>query len=296
MRGVQLCDLARSILGDRYDFAVQYVPNLGKLGLEAAWIALQPRGTVYIFVKDTVDRFSPEGLVRLRDRAAGTALDYIDRHLHLMPPQGIDLHVSASVSGVQAMKDRIARVSGTDEAIEGDVVRLLHGVDRRIHDLAKARQDRLRPVYLGSLHIPTIPPDIEQRMTILDATTTQKMTENFRAVAGHNFHYAVRQPKTWPGIRGRKPFTKGFTAAVLGANILTHADEDDALPLLGSTYPYMAPSTDHDAIRQVFARAERTFGGPEWQRALSQTARLAELVAPKAQAAELEAIVRRLLS
>ncbi|MEO1272402.1 MAG: hypothetical protein AAFX99_30255, partial [Myxococcota bacterium] len=126
--------MAQDQLGDRYDFALQAVPNLQKLGLEVPWIAVQPRGTVFILVKDAVDRFSSEGLLRLQARAAGIALDYIDRHLHIMPPQGVDLHISASISGETAMRARMAEVAGTDQQLAGETAQLLHGVDHRLYN------------------------------------------------------------------------------------------------------------------------------------------------------------------
>ena len=296
MRGFQLCDLARDQLGDRYDFAMQPVPNLQKLRIEGAWIAWQPRGVIYFIVKDAVDRFSPEGLQRLHAKAAGTALDYVDRHLHIMPPRGIDLHIAASISGTAAMMARIAEVAGTDEAIDGQVMRLMHGVDHRLYALPKARDDRFRPVYFGSPHVTTMPDAIARSIDIIDATTTEKMAENFARVSGYNFHYGIRKIVQYPHIRGRKPFTKAFTAAVLGANILTHADEDEALPVLGPNYPYMTASTNHGEVSEMMDKARRTFGGPEWRAAEIQMQRLADMVSFKAQAAELDAILRRLLS
>jgi len=295
MRGFQICSLARERLGDRFDFAMQSVPNLRKLGIERAWIAMQPRDTVFILIKDAVDRFSQEGLERLQRKSAGVALDHIDRHRHIMPPRGIDIHISASVSGVSAMKGRIAELEGTPEAIEGDVALLLHGVDQRLYELPKATYDRFRAAYLGSPHVTTIPEEIADQIKVVDATTTEKMAENYRAISGYNFHYAIRKIVEYPHLRGRKPFTKAFTAAVLGANVITHADEDDALLLLDESYPYMATSTDHQEIVEVMHKAKRTFGGPDWTHAQKEMTRLAEMVSFDTQAADLEAILLRLL-
>lgn len=296
MRGVQLCRLAQDQLGDRYDFALQAVPNLQKLHLEWPWIAMQPRGTVFVLVKDAVDRFSTEGLLRLQARSAGVALDYIDRHLHIMPPQGIDLHISASISGVAAMDARIAELAGTGDAIQGETALLLHGVDHRLYELPKAKLDQFRPVYFGSPHVTTIPADLLQQLAVIDATNTEAMAANFASVAGYNLHYGIRKIVEYPHLRGRKPFTKGFTAAVLGANILTHTDEDDALPLLGSGYPFMAASTEPEAIIDTWHKAQRDFGGATWQKASERMSKLAQKVSFKAQAAQLETVLLRLLA
>ncbi|MEM6891364.1 MAG: hypothetical protein AAF636_25025 [Pseudomonadota bacterium] len=294
MRGFQLCELAREHLGDRYDFAMRAVPNLQRLRIEAAWIAMQPKRAIFLYVKDVVDRFSPEGLRRMQARSAGTALDYVDRHLHIMPHQGIDLHISASLSGVDAMRARLRETAETPNVIKGDVACLLHGADLRIHKLPKVSHDGFRPVYFGSPHVTTIPQALQERLEVIDATTIEKMAENYRSVAGYNFHYAVRQIVEYPHIRGRKPLTKAVTAAVLGANVLTHADEDDALPLLGPDYPFMTCSTDHGEILEMMARAEREFGGPVWDKARSQMEALASRVSFKAQMDDLEAILKRL--
>lgn len=296
MRGFQLCSLMQDRLGDRYDFDIRPVPNLQKLRLEAAWIRLQPRDTIFILVKDVVDRFSPEGLMRLQSRAAGVALDHIDRHLHIMPKRGIDLHISASVSGVAAMKARITEVEGTADQIEGDTAQLLHGVDHRLRDLSQAKMDRFRPVYFGSPHVTTIPPRIAEELEVIDARNTRNMAAHFRSVAGYNLHYGIRKIVEYPHLRGRKPFTKGFTAAVLGANILTHADEDDALHLLGPDYPFMAASTDPDAILEIWEKAQRDFGGPNWLAAGKKMSELSERVSFEAQTMEFEAIIKRLLA
>ncbi|WJY21189.1 hypothetical protein QTA57_15635 [Fontisubflavum oceani] len=118
---------------------------------------LQPRDAIFILVKDAVDRFSPDGLSRLQAKSAGVALDYIDRHLHIMPQRCIDMHIAASASGVLAMEARIAETAGTQDAIEGCVGRLLHGVDHRLHSLPKATMEQFRPVYFGSPNVTTIP-------------------------------------------------------------------------------------------------------------------------------------------
>lgn len=194
------------------------------------------------------------------------------------------------------MRARMAEVAGTDQQIAGETAQLLHGVDHRLYNLPKAKQDHLRPVYFGAPHVTTIPPELVQHVPVIDAGQTASMAANFASVAGYNLHYGIRKIVQYAQPRGRKPFTKGFTAAVLGANILTHADEDDALPLLGPDYPFMAASTDSEAIMETWHKAKRDFGGATWNDASEQMSRLAQKVSFKAQAAQLDSVIRRLLA
>jgi hypothetical protein len=289
MRCFQMCALAQRHLGDRYDFGVIGLPRLSWPGVEAAWIALQPRGTTYILVKDVVDRFSPEGLKWLQSKAAGVGLDYIDRHLHIMPPEGIDIHISASYSGVEAMGTQMAAAG-----ISGQTGLLLHGPDHRILGCPKAQMDHFQPVYFGSAHVTQMDDRVASQVPCIDVTNTDLMAQNIDQVVGANLHYAVRKIVTYPHVRGRKPFTKGATAAVLGANVLTHADEDDALHFLGPDYPYLCASTDPDLIYETLTKARKTFGQAEWHHAQRIMQTVEQRTAPAAQAEQLLTLIRQL--
>ena len=87
-----------------------------------------------------------------------------------------------------------------------------------------------------------------------------------QATQNANFFYAVRPPVS--RMRA-KPFTKGFTASKLNANILIHKDDGDALFYLGEDYPYLIKEEiSEEVVLRYMRKAQNDFDGPEWHRGL----------------------------
>jgi hypothetical protein len=273
MRCFQLCDLVRRHLGSHFDFGVVELPRFRDASAEMRWVNSQPSGVTYIFVKKAIDGLSRESLLQLHAAANAICLDYVDRSSDDWIDSGVDLHLACSVTGLERLQEaiRAGRISGATSL-------LLHHADPRLAALSHRHQHlpRMQAVYFGSLDNGFLPPDIARRLTVLQATNNAAFKASVRRLVDFNLHYCVRgrQP------RAAKPFTKGFTAAACGANVVVSATVDDALHFLDTDYPYLVPSDDEADVLAVLDHAARTYGTAEWRRGLAAMEAIRHRIAP----------------
>ncbi len=138
-----------------------------------------------------------------------------------------------------------------------------HHVDVRIPFQEEAAAGDFRAGYFGEL-VNTIRKEEIARLVDFNSVDTSKQTNDWiEALAGYNFHYALRRTRK---IDGAKPFLKGFVAAHCGCNMMIQRSVGDAPFYLGADYPYLL---DDDAgpetIVEALERAKDSIGGPEWR-------------------------------
>ena len=287
MRCFQLHDLVRRHLGGDYDFGMLPLPAFCDRAAEMRWVGGQPAGTTYVFVKKAIDGLGRESLLALRDRARAICLDYVDRALDDWISAGVDVHVACSVTGLERLRE--AQRAGH---IAGRTHLLLHHADPRLAALRHRHHRLARPqaVYFGRLENCYLPPSIAPRLTVLPATNTATFTANVRRLVDFNLHYCVRgnQP------RGAKPFTKGFTAAACGANVVASAADEEARHFLDADYPYLAAREDEGAVGDVLDHVARTYGTATWRRGLEAMGAIRERIAPARLAGDFAALLREL--
>jgi len=86
-----------------------------------------------------------------------------------------------------------------------------------------------------------------------------------------------------------KPFLKGFTAALAGANILLARDETEAAFWLPDDYPYWIEAhPSEDAILAGLEYARETFRGEQWREALTMMRELSARTADSVIVSQLE--------
>jgi hypothetical protein len=287
MRCFQLHDIVRRHLGGRFDFGVLPLPRFGDRNAEMRWVERQPPGTTYIFVKHAIDALSRDALLRLRAKANAICLDYVDRSRGEWIASGVDVHLACSVTGLERLRESVRA-----GCLSGAACLLLHHADPRLDALPRRRPPLpgMRAVYFGRLDNAFLPPNIARRLTVLQATNAAEFKANARRLVDFNLHYCVRghQPEA------AKPFTKGFTAAACGANVVVSPTVDDALHFLGADYPYLAPSDDEDDIHEALDHAARTYGTAEWQRGMAAMEAIRSRIAPARLAQDFAEILQTL--
>ena len=285
MRCFQLHDLARRHLGDQYDFGVLPLPGFRNQAAEMRWVERQPAGTTYLFVKNAIDGLSREALLRLQSNARAICLDYVDRPLDDWIPTGVDLHLACSITGLERLREamRAGHITGSTDL-------LLHHADPRLAALPHRhhRLPRMQAVYFGRPENGFLPARIAQRLTVLKATSNTRFRANAGRLVDFNLHYCVRGDSS----PSPKPFTKGFTAAACGANVVVSATVDDVWHFLDADYPYLAPSDDEGVVHDVLDHAARTYGTTEWRRGLTAMAAIRDRVSPPRLAQDLAEILR----
>ncbi len=289
MRVNQLMRIAQTNLRSKYEFAMLRMPNKNIPLMQQAWVLRQPRGAVYFFSKKTLKSLTQENALRLQAKSAGICFDYVDTDMREIYKTGVDIHLSCSYS----QKKILDELKQKDSTINGKVMMLLHNADERLYQLKQIPQKRLRMAYLGTRSVSVFSDEIESRMDVLDASTPMKMAENLHGLGNYNFHYAIRGPEP-DGVLVRRPFTKGFTAAVMNANIIANRSVEDVMDFLGEDYPYLVNSTDESEILEMLDNAEESFGSKVWFDALDIMNSVADRISPKSIAGQIESILDEL--
>jgi hypothetical protein len=295
LRADQLCRLAQRHLGDRYDFATLSIPRMTQRWRQSLWVKMREEA-IYIFVKDAVDRLDREHLAELKRKSIAIGVDYVDRSLAALRPDSVDLHISASVAGRAALKSLVAASDDSDKPAGAATALLLHNTDERLESLRFRQMDQARVVYFGGPGNTVLTDYARSVVDVVSAELSNDMTANFRRLEGYNAHYCVRPDEDETNLRRRfKPFTKGFTAAACGANVIVNCSVDDAVAFLGVDYPFLIRRATKNDIDEGLQRLVDAFGSADWARAQSTMAAIRERVKPPAIAGDFDQLLTALL-
>ena len=294
LRADQLCRLAQRHLGERYDFATLPIPGMNHAWRQSLWVKLRHEA-IYIFVKDAIDRLDREHLAALRRKAVAICVDYVDRSLEFLRPDSVDLHISASIAGEAALRTLVAASTDSDKPAGAATALLLHNTDERLETLRLRPLDTARVVYFGGPGNTRLTNYARSVVDVVSAELSKDMNANFRKLEAYNAHYCVRPDEEGPTLRRPfNPFTKGFTAAVCGANVIVNRSVDDAVAFLGADYPFLIKSATDGEIDAGLRRLVDAYGGDDWVRAQKAIAALRQRVSPVAIAADLDDLLTEL--
>jgi hypothetical protein len=291
MRGFQLRDMLERHGSGRFHYSTKAIPPLPLNLLRMRWVRAQPRGAVYVFIKDAIDRLHPDALAELHERAAIVAHDPVDRPLKRTPRSHVDLHIAASFVQRDALHRWLPRHS------EGmpKVGLVLHQADLRLQELPEAPADRFRPAYFGDPKNAFLPDQLMERISLVDVGRVSGMSSQLHRFADANFHYAVRPAKQVAHSNIFKPLTKAATAACCSAPVLVNRKAHDAEALLGTDYRYFVDDVDADSVAAMLDQAAADFGGPEWMRALDAMKELRERLGPPRITRDFETMLEEVL-
>jgi hypothetical protein len=289
MRVDQLSQIASQFLpDDRYAVSTVFVPR-DRHQHQIKQLIATCKDAVVIFHKSAASNISPETRHEIRKVAAGICVDHLDIVVGPLEAGFIDVHIAASrradVELVQNLT-RLAPVPGTQ------VRHLRHHADPALGGLVSSRLRKLKSGYFG---LPSnlddmvvLPPD-----TIIPDYAPSNVGGFLETLPRANFHFCVRTPGAKPsfGILAAKPFTKGFNAASVRANVLVNRQVHDSIHYLGEDYPFMISDNTSERIAEGFAKAEEAFGSSEWKLGLDRMADMAARVAPREVVMELKQIV-----
>ncbi len=288
MRGFQLCETLRRHGSGRFTYAMKPIPTMRWRPLGSLWARRQPRGAVFVFVKDAIDRLDGEALGVLHRRAAAVLHDPIDRDIRDTPPRHVDLHLATSCVQFDALRKRLSGQAATTGL-------LLHQPDTRLAEPLELPADKLRPAYFGNPINAFLPTPVAAMVPLVDVGLTEGMDSLWRQFGSANFHYAVRPADQAGNPTAFKPLTKATTAAACGAAIMVNRDAPDAVALLGDDYPYLVDRVETNTVLEVLDRAASDFGGVEWAFAIDKMGSLAARVSPRETALTFERLLETVL-
>lgn len=270
MRCDQLAAMASAHLdARRWSFEVLAMPRDGQLRKQRL-MTDEIRGAVVIFLKRAWKVLAPEHLAHWRDAAKALAIDYVDARTTPQPSVKIDAHIAASGALEHYLETQL----------EGALVmRLDHHADPGLR--RSPASDTLRLAYFGRERNRTLPTSLRHEVDIPDYDGLILPSDVQAAMMQSNMHYAVRDMEDASGRTSFKPFTKGFNAAAVGANVLVNRQVDDATDWLGEDYPFLIDDCRVETIAAAIDNAKVMFGSNAWQDALATMDRLEQAVHPK---------------
>jgi hypothetical protein len=280
MRAHQLCRQVAPHLPAGWHASLSGLPTPRFPVLQLLWARRLKAGTALFITKHAAKKLLPETLALLHRRRCVVCIDYVDGDLRNMRTEGVDVHLSCSLAGKREMERLQSESLSSGRPIAGTVALLFHNVDSRLLGIGPLPDDRLRCAYFGSSRRAFLPDAVARRITVLDAGNTRAARQSIARLADFNFHYCVSPTLSHAPRIVRRPFTKGFTAAAVGANVIVDRAVDDAVDLLGADYPYLVQDVSEGSVLERLAYATDSFGGPEWRLAAERMAELRRRVEP----------------
>ncbi len=289
MRVDQLAAMAKAHLSERYEFEVALAPKASRAHACQRFLE-SCSGAIVIFHKSAASNLGPEFRASLRKLAAGICVDHLDVVAGALEPGFVDVHIAASYESERSLSQGLSALDPTPGV---QVRHLRHHADPRLKS-GSAPKGEFRLGYFGLPNNAVLPPEISEQAIIPGYDGKGDVNAFIARLSEANFHICTRDPsqKLTRGILSAKPFTKGFNASVVGANVLVNRQVHDAEYYLGADYPYFVDGTDCTAISDSVARAKAEFGGQRWGLAQARMTDVARQIAPTEVTTELDKILR----
>jgi len=265
MLRIQMLKQIRPYLPDTVDLGLSFFG--GRILNFERWLALQ-KPAVFILSKHLVytlnrGRFAD----KIRHKAILVGVDHHDGDMSQIDLSKFDLHLSISHAGNKALNAYVDKRE--DQEKRRPITSLLMLTpDSRLPTGSSVQLSKLEPIYVGLKMNADIPEEIADEIRMFEVVNSKQMLEALPHLPNYNFHYAIRPAPPDDLLRVYKPFTKGFTAAVLKSNILVNRADDDAVHFLSEDYPYLVQTNSAEDIVRTFRFAQESYGSSEWTRGL----------------------------
>lgn len=266
MRCDQLARIGNGHLAKKWTFEVLSPPPLRK-EVKQRRFAKSLKGAIVIGLKNFRAALTPHAVEILRANVRGLCID----HLDVPPDQSsfdlFDVHIAASFRSANILKNTASKHNGSVAVPE--IMHVVHHADPRLTPLPKM-PERFRLGYFGKLSNTYLPDTVNKDVYVPSYESDKDFVSVFESMRSCPLHYCARRPSGRRAVASRtaKPFTKGFNAAAVGANVLVNRQVDDAIHYLGQDYPFLLDDLSDASLSEGVAYARDAFGGPDWKRGL----------------------------
>ena len=289
MRVDQLSKILRTHLPNRrYEISTARVPRLTEASSVKNFLNAC-KDAVVVFHKSSVVNLDAETQGQLKAVAAGICVDHLDVVVAPLEQGFVDIHITASQKGIAEMKAGLEQLRPGPQTL---VRHLRHHADPRLKNSSASDLQTVVPGYFGAANHVADWADLPSDAIAPEYDPTD-IGAFLEKMALSNLHFCVRDTKvrSRSGIQATKPFTKGFNAAAVNANVLVNRQVHDAIYYLGSDYPFMIDNHSSSAVNEGLQHARDSFGTSEWALGLERMADMAAQVAPEMVAKEFAEIV-----
>ncbi|WP_170529632.1 hypothetical protein [Ruegeria arenilitoris] len=270
MRVHQLSEMLRTWQGDEFEVETVGIPRKRFHRRHRAF-AEYAKDAIVVGLKFAISDMDPESVSLLRENARALCLDHVDS----VPTEDTlplyDVHIMASHEGRKKMERRL-KASGAPYSA---VMHVTHHADPRLPSSNPRSDDRFSICYLGN------PKNMVEASEIVEVLPYMEKGFFFCAklLAHYPAHYGVRTRSHSREVS--KPFTKGFTAAAMNANIIVDRSTDDAHFYLGSDYPFLLPDNHPNTVLAGLEHMRLSYGGAEWKHGLDIMKSVRHLSSPR---------------
>lgn len=297
MRAHQMARIISPHLPHQFTAQVSAMPSASIPFSQYLWTKLHKPGDILIFTKYAAKKVLPQTLEILKKNKCYTCRDYVDSDLRDMAEGEFDFHLAASYSAYNALKKIKADENTKKNSISGKIMLLLHNADERLINLKLASDLRTTTIaYLGSEATTFLPKEVRNQITYLEASSDKYMESSIPSLPQFNVHYCIRSEQKRHDSVICKPFTKGFNAALLGAQIITQKSTDDAIHFLGEDYPYFVEGIKESEILEKIGHVRSSYQSKEWYIALDRIMDLRNKISPQSIANQILEIAKEVES
>lgn len=287
MRGRDLFELVAPHMGPNLCARQMVIPSARHPTAQRIWARMVPRDAIYFMTKRSIERIDPEAAHILKNRVRAVCFDYVDGNPRQFRSEFADIHVCTSY----AQKAALQSLQAKGDFAPGPTSVVLHNASAQLTMMRSKPAPRFSAAYIGTLAMTEIPEFLRHEIEIIDASNTQEFQKNLDRLSQYSLHYCFRRSQEKSELI-IKPFTKGVTAAMCCANIITSRKVWDAEALLGTDYPYLMDDNSEEEILEAFEKARSSFGTNTWRDALQAVARIKELTSGPALAQSLKDMSR----
>lgn len=292
MRQAQLSKHMKRYFDDVYDVSAAYISSNGKALICNSLHYRFPDAT-FVFSKMAANIWRSKDFGRLRKRARAILVDYVDAPISRVRISGVDVHLVTSHAGARLWQRHKEALAAKGERVEGRVAVVLHNYDDYLDTIPPAPTfDACRIAYLGDASKTVVTPTVQDMVTFLPAETRDVFERNIGRIGAFNAHFGVRRGRGANEPDVASPFTKGITAAALGAPILTDRGTDDAQELLGADYPFLISDNAPETIDEGLRYMHDAYGGSDWIDALARMADLRNKTTHRAICGQLHEVIQ----
>lgn len=248
MRVFQLEEFINDHLNHLIDVQNVAVSNLRSNLLWNVWRLQFKSNSWIVLCKYAINRMPEEQLHALKKRNIKIAVDYIDRDMTGVP-DCVDLHIASS------HKQRDFLLSSG--ICSDKVVLLEHAADYRIFKYITPKKHNDKIFYLGEYQNAFIPMNLIKSIDIISYKDRLDLSI-LECISYYKLQYCVRPSYQNQSISVIKPLTKIMNSIALSIPPIISCDMEEALEILGPSYPFTISLTDPNDFKRVWELARNS--------------------------------------
>ena len=213
--------------------------------IEMLWCSRLEPGSVAIFVKDAMTRLTKRGRDQLAKKNIAVMFDVLDLDINRYDYEGINTVITSS-------RRQNTYFNSLTQKNKINLLHVMHQPDARLEETKHIRKTK-KVCYYGEHTNIYLPTEHLNKVDILNYTGTMTH-EDIEILKKYEFNYCIRGPQQNTSLYIFKPITKIMNSIQLNSLPIISFDMDDAVQLLGKTYPFILTSYSKRSFDNLFKK------------------------------------------